>query len=193
MRHVALRSPTRVRSFSFLGRKVPWLFLLSPVTERERERERERNRTSDNIMAEERTFKAYTSTQAQAYNAGRGSYHERLYELILRAHGSMGSPSGNLVDVGCGPGNSTRPMAKYFDRAWGIDPSDGMIEMARQLSEEIGSETKAGGKIVWEVGREEDVGAGGREGEVDMITAGMAVRRAFLAARLQLFSRWEIV
>ena len=134
-------------------------------------------------MAEEKTFKAFNSKQAQAYLAGRGSYPDRLYELILRAHGSTGSPFGNLVDVGCGPGNSTRPLAKHFDRTWGIDPSEGMIEKARQLSEDVESETKSGKKVVWEIGREENVGAGGREGEVDMITAAMAVCEGPLASR----------
>ena len=128
---------------------------------------------------EEKTFKAYTPTQAQAYLAGRrDSYHDRLYELILQTHANDGGGTfGNLVDLGCGPGNSTRPLARHFDRAWGIDPSEGMIGMARRFSEETGAgaETKAGVKIVWEAGRAEDVGAGGREGEVDLITAGMAV------------------
>lgn len=132
-------------------------------------------------MAEEKTFKAFNAKQAQAYLA-RGAYHDRLYDLILRAHDSMGGAFGKFVDVGCGPGNSTRELAKHFDRTWGSDPSEGMIETARQLSEDVESETKSGGKIVWEVGRAEDVGAGGREGEVDMITAAMAVRESLLAS-----------
>ena len=143
-------------------------------------------------MAEEKTFKAFNSKQAQAYLA-RGAYHDRLYELILRAHESTGGAFGKFIDVGCGPGNSTRELAKHFDRTWGSDPSEGMIEMARQLSEDVESETKSGGKIVWEVGREEDVGAGGREGEVDMIAAAMAVCEGLLASSLQVLLRGRLL
>ena len=136
----------------------------------------------------EKTFKAYTPGQAQAYAQQRGAYNERLYNIICDYHAETGGLFGTLVDLGCGPGNSTRPLAKRFEKAYGIDPSEGMIETARSISLSSGQdETKSGEYIYFSVGRAEDVGEGvrGTGEKVDMITAGMAVR-VFVGLECQL-------
>lgn len=49
--------------------------------------------------------------------------------------------------MGCRPGNSTRPLAKHFERAYGIDAGREMIGLATGISEEAGEgETREGGR-----------------------------------------------
>lgn len=129
-------------------------------------------------ISEERVFKAYDPAQAKAYAAARGSYHARLIEKIIDHHKSTGGAFGTLVDVGCGPGNATRPLAKYFDVAYGIDPSPGMINAAKTIGAEIeGGETFKGHRIDFNVGRAEDIGLVGDAGrKVDLLISAMAVR-----------------
>lgn len=40
---------------------------------------------------------------------------------------------GLVVDLGCGTGLSTRPWAEFSDHVVGIDPSDEMLDIARQM------------------------------------------------------------
>ena len=127
---------------------------------------------------EEGTFRHFTPHQAKAYAAGRSSYHENLYTVICGQHAATGGAFGTLMDVGCGPGNSTRPLAKRFETAYGTDPSPEMINTAKALSAESqDGETTAGKKIEFVVARAEDVGgAEWKAGDkVDLLTAGMAV------------------
>lgn len=125
----------------------------------------------------EATFKAYVPSQAAAYAAARGSYNGSLFGKILDHHSSTGGSFSTLLDVGCGPGNSTRPLAKFFENAYGIDPSPEMIRTAVSIGEAAGEgETGSGKMIEYLVGREE-MDLPEREGGkgVDLITAGMAV------------------
>ena len=82
-----------------------------------------------------------------------------------------------LLDVGCGPGNSTRPLAKHFDNAFGLDPSPEMINTAKKLSAEAPEETASGKSISFGVGRAEDMNGEFRRPElgVDLLTSGTAV------------------
>ncbi len=129
---------------------------------------------------EERTFKQFTPTQAQGYATNRGGYQERFLQVILDHHESTGGAFGTLVDVGCGPGKtSTRPLAKRFDNAYGIDPSPEMINTAKLLSAESPHEGAASGKkIQFLVGSSEDLSnsIGDPQIKVDLLTAGTAVR-----------------
>ena len=131
--------------------------------------------TQNQLHQEERTFRQYNPDQAKAYAAGRSSYHDNLYKTIFDHHGSTGGAFKTLMDVGCGPGNATRPLAKRFETAHGVDPSPEMINTAKRL----GGETASGKPIEFLVGRAEDM-AGLKwdmpvEGKVDLLTAGMAV------------------
>ena len=124
----------------------------------------------------ERTFTAFNPSQASSYLRGRGVDNDNLSNLITSHHASKGGQFRNLLDLGCGPGNSTRPLAKYFDEVIGCDPSKGMIDTARKMSNEAGEkrETKTGKKIEWEVATAEDCleEMKREEREVDMISAG---------------------
>ena len=135
---------------------------------------------SSNITksSEESTFKSYTPALAKAYAAGRGSYHEDLFKIILDHHRSTGGAMQVLLDVGCGPGNSTRPLAKEFSSAFGIDASPEMINTAKKLSTESPEETASGKSITFCLGRAEDMNGLFKEPghEVDLLISGTAVR-----------------
>ena len=83
-----------------------------------------------------------------------------------------------LLDIGCGPGNSTRPLARHFDSAFGIDASPEMINTAKKLSTEFPKETASGNSINFIVGRAEEMNGPFKEPGhgVDLLVSGMAVR-----------------
>lgn len=123
-------------------------------------------------MPSERTFSTYTKQQAHSYAALRGEYSSSLYNTICEHHASTGGQFTTLLDVGCGPGNSTRPLAKRFEHAVGVDVGEKMIEVAR----EIGGRTAEGRSIAYELMKEGEFGERFVEkGAVDLIVAGMAV------------------
>ena len=146
---------------------------------------------SNNIAKpdEESTFKSYTPALAKAYAAGRDAYHEKLFKIILDKHRSTGGAMQVLVDVGCGPGNSTRPLARHFESAFGIDPSPEMINTANGISAESPKETANGETIKFHVGRAEDMdGPLGTPGHgIDLLTSGMAVRMLPFAKKKRYF------
>ena len=136
------------------------------------------------MAPEESTFRTYTSDQATTYSASRTAYHPRLYSAILTHHTATAGQLHTLLDLGCGPGNATRPLALHFENAVGVDASEGMIGAARAGGGKTGVETK----VRWVVGRAEGCGEGivgiGEDGEaegkdkgerkVDLVTGGMA-------------------
>lgn len=122
------------------------------------------------------TFRKYTSEEASAYSAGRSSpYSASLYEQIIHYHASNGNANDfkTLLDIGCGPGSVTRALAPYFDHATGMDPGGEMIAVASAN----GGYTKIGEGIEFEVIGAEQLSTAKsvQTGEVDMLTAGMAV------------------
>lgn len=78
---------------------------------------------------------------AATQEADLESYHssaERDCELFMSGlEGQVsGDQRGSLLDIGCGIGRMTAPLAKYFERAVGVDVSPQMVERARALHEE---------------------------------------------------------
>ena len=130
------------------------------------------------LPSKDTTFRHYTPSQASTYALNRHPRSSSLYTLILTHHQSTGGKLDTLLDVGCGPGNSTRPLARYFKRAYGIDPGREMIGVARSISAEGGPETREGGSIVFVEGTAEELEGPWREdggGKVDLVTASTAV------------------
>ena len=127
--------------------------------------------------SEERTFKAYTPAQAATYAAQRDAYNEKLFQKILDHHRATGGSFGVLLDVGCGPGNSTRPLAKHFDHAYGRDPSPQMINTAKAIGAEAAQgETATGNRVEFVVGRAEDMAPlQESDRKVDLLISAMAV------------------
>lgn len=113
------------------------------------------------------SFEAYDTAQASSYNDVRSVYPDELIAKIIDFHRSTGGQSGVLVDVGCGPGNSTRAIASHFDQAYGVDKGEAMIEMARAAS---------AGSIHLSVGSAETFPSDLRlqSGSVDMVAASAA-------------------
>ena len=67
------------------------------------------------------------------YVAGRPAYCMRLVECLARETG-LGDNS-RVLDLGCGPGSLTIPLARFAGTTIGIDPDAAVIAMARQKAE----------------------------------------------------------
>ncbi|OCL02453.1 S-adenosyl-L-methionine-dependent methyltransferase [Glonium stellatum] len=123
-------------------------------------------------MASDPTFRSYKPAQARQYAGARLAYPSVLYDHIFAEHEASGGGLGFVLDVGCGPGSATRDLASAFEHAVGVDPGEGMINVAR----ERGGETSKGEKIRYEVCEAErltdvpDIPLGG----VDLLTSATA-------------------
>jgi trans-aconitate methyltransferase len=126
------------------------------------------------------TFRSYTAAQAKHYGTHRPSYAPALYDTILAHHAATGGEFQLLVDVGCGPGNATRDLARSFQRAVGVDAGAAMIGAAREL----GGTAQGGAAIRFEVSPAEEFShiEGLAAGSVDMVISATAVRGLLLSA-----------
>lgn len=125
-------------------------------------------------MEKEKTFTGYNTSQASAYLSGRGQDNENLIRVIISTHEKNGGNLDTLLDLGCGPGNSTRPLAKHFDTAIGRDTSEAMIGVAKDIEGRGEGGTRLGKRIDFGVDSAEQVLVEfGEKGQmVDVITAG---------------------
>ncbi|MFA5290906.1 MAG: methyltransferase domain-containing protein [Candidatus Paceibacterota bacterium] len=73
----------------------------------------------------------FTGT-AKGYTEKRGEYPQETIELIASKLHADGS--GRLLDVGCGDGRLTLPLAQYFKEVVAVDVSSEMIEEAKGLA-----------------------------------------------------------
>lgn len=62
-------------------------------------------------------------SQVVAYAANRGPYTSSLFDTILDYYKLSCRLFDTLLDVGYGLSKSTRPLTKYFDTVFSIDPS----------------------------------------------------------------------
>ena len=93
--------------------------------------------------------------------AGAAAFYERgrlpnapgLADTLQTALGLDGR--GRLLDVGCGPGTVTLPLADLFEEVVGLDADAGMIREAQRLASERGVMNAR-----WVQGRAEDLPAG---------------------------------
>jgi trans-aconitate 3-methyltransferase len=120
-------------------------------------------------MKKDPTFTSYSSKQAVEYAKHRSGYAPQLIQYILAHHTQTNGKCGTVLDVGCGPGNSTRDLAAFFNRATGIDPSREMTSVARK----IGGMTKEGNPIDYLQG-EAEACEGVPDSSVDLLTAAMS-------------------
>lgn len=103
-----------------------------------------------------------------------------LQDLTARA-GVSGS--GRLLDLACGPGRVTLPLAPRFREAWGVDLEPEMIEVARREATRKGVTN-----VTWAVGRAEDFRTA--VGSLDLITVGDAFHRLDEEAVAGLAAQW---
>ncbi|PKS11015.1 hypothetical protein jhhlp_002774 [Lomentospora prolificans] len=127
---------------------------------------------SDNAAPrQETTFRDYTDKQGATYAQHRPGYHPRLWEILLNYHTSSGGQFDLVLDVGCGPGQAVGAVAPRFNRAIGIDPSEGMLNIARS----IGGTSANSEPIRFEISSAEllgtDLSPPVEEGSVDLIIA----------------------
>lgn len=105
-----------------------------------------------------------------AYANFRPTYPESFYQQILAYHGATSSRA-SLLDLGCGPGTVTRALAPHFTTATGIDPSPGMLAVARQLTPEAQHPN-----VAYRQGTVEDLSSSSlvAPGSVDVVVAATA-------------------
>src|SRR3954470_5238460 len=51
---------------------------------------------------------------------------------LLKAAGKQVSDGDVVVDIGCGVGRLTRPLAERASKVWGVDVSEEMLNLARE-------------------------------------------------------------
>src|SRR5262245_48158781 len=78
------------------------------------------------------------------YIAGRPTYAPRLIARLALETGLGGS--SRVLDLGCGPGSVTLPLARHAGTTIGMDPDAAMIAAAREAA------TAAGIAVDWRVG-----------------------------------------
>ena len=90
---------------------------------------------------------------AAYYERGRLPYAPGFAEVLGASLGLDGQ--GRLLDVGCGPGTVTLPMARYFGEAVGVDPDQDMLAEAERRARHLGV-----ANVRWARARAEDLPAG---------------------------------
>jgi ubiquinone/menaquinone biosynthesis C-methylase UbiE len=90
---------------------------------------------------------------APYYVRGRPPYAPGLADALRQTLALDGQ--GRLLDVGCGPGVVTLPLAHLFTEAIGLDPDPGMLAEGARRAAQAGV-----GNIVWVRARGENLPAG---------------------------------
>jgi SAM-dependent methyltransferase len=90
---------------------------------------------------------------APYYERGRLPYAPGFAEALAQ-HLSLDG-HGRLIDVGCGPGIATLPLARFFDEAVGVDPDEEMLAEAERRGRRDGVSN-----VRWVRARAEDLPAG---------------------------------
>ena len=105
---------------------------------------------------------------AEAYARYRPPYPGELLADLRHRSGITGK--GRLLDLACGPGRVTLPLASHFSDVCAVDSEPEMIEVAQRLAREQGHEN-----IRWMAGRAEAIEA--VAGSFELITIGEAFHR----------------
>jgi ubiquinone/menaquinone biosynthesis C-methylase UbiE len=87
---------------------------------------------------------------AEYYAVGRPPYSAQLPETMVRELSLDGT--GQLLDVGCGPGVLVLPLAGLFDQVTALDPEPGMLEAGRRRCQQAGV-----ANVHWVQGVAEDI------------------------------------
>jgi SAM-dependent methyltransferase len=105
---------------------------------------------------------------AQYYARYRVPYPQMLIEDLLMRAGGTGAE--RLLDLACGPGRVTLPLARFFREVWAVDLEPEMVEVGRAEAARQGVTN-----VRWLVGRAEEVEASANSFE--LITIGDAFHR----------------
>ncbi|HYR97223.1 MAG TPA: methyltransferase domain-containing protein [Candidatus Binatus sp.] len=99
---------------------------------------------------------------ADDYRRHRAGFPDSLFERLARF--GIGAPGQRIVDVGTGTGTLARGFARRGCRVIGIDPSEPLLEQAKELDRE------AGVQVDYRIARAEDTGL--ETGTTDVVAAG---------------------
>ena len=86
------------------------------------------------------------------YAAGRPPYSAQLADTMARELSLDGT--GQLLDVGCGPGVLVLPLARLFGQVTALDPEPGMLQAGRRRCQQAGV-----ANVRWVQGVAEDIAA----------------------------------
>lgn len=98
---------------------------------------------------------------AEFYAVGRLPYPQRLASELARRLAANGS--GRLLDMGCGPGSLTLPLARLFAEVVAVDADADMLRVGRAQAADLGVEN-----VTWVHSRAETLPD--RVGRFDMVT-----------------------
>lgn len=73
---------------------------------------------------------------AEYYAVGRPPYSAQLADTMARELSLDGT--GQLLDVGCGPGVLVLPLARLFDQVTAVDPEPGMLRAGQRRCQQAG-------------------------------------------------------
>ncbi|KAI1177897.1 S-adenosyl-L-methionine-dependent methyltransferase [Nemania sp. FL0916] len=104
---------------------------------------------------------------AKAYAAFRPAYPASVFRTVLGFHQlPLTGSETTLLDIGCGHGLIARALSPHFHRVLASDPSAGMLEQARQTTDDA--------KITFHQGRAENISALTGPASIDLAVAGQA-------------------
>jgi len=106
---------------------------------------------------------------AEYYAVGRPPYSAQLAETMVRELSLNGT--GQLLDVGCGPGVLVLPLARSFDQVTALDPEPGMLQAGQRRCAQAGI-----ANVRWVQGVAEDIAALGL-GPWRVVTFGQSFHR----------------
>ncbi|TDD65587.1 class I SAM-dependent methyltransferase [Actinomadura rubrisoli] len=86
-------------------------------------------------MSQERRLRATFNRAAALYQDARPDYPDELYSDLLALTGV--EPRAHLLEVGCGPGKATLPLARMGFRITAVELGDALAARARQLLAEF--------------------------------------------------------
>jgi SAM-dependent methyltransferase len=116
----------------------------------------------------------FSGAVAAAYAEHRRGYPPPVVDLLVDA---LGLPrDATVVDLGCGTGQLTVPLADRYGRVLGVDPSPDMLALARSRS--------GGAPIAWLLADDRDVTRLPLLADVDAVTVAQAIH---LIDRIPLF------
>jgi len=82
-------------------------------------------------MAQSRESLARTFDRAAAlYDVARPGYPDALFDDLVRLSGMP--PGGRVLEIGCGTGKATLPLARMGYRLLCLEPGDNLVAVARR-------------------------------------------------------------
>ncbi len=108
---------------------------------------------------------------ARLYAKVRPSYTKELYDIIIKYCYHGNSRMENAVDIACGSGQSTFPLAPYFRHVTGTDINSDQVEQAKKL---LKTKPDMVQKVNFEIGKGEDLSQFA-DRSLDLVSMGQAM------------------